>query len=83
VEYRKAIHFKMSVIGTIETGEDVRERCLAGTILTEERVNLADSNIKIDVLVGNDAREPLRHAKGGHRNRGGRPGTSITSHRTG
>jgi hypothetical protein len=70
----------MSLVGTIEPCEDIRKRGLAGTILTQERVNLTDAHLEGDVFVRNDSRKPLRNAKGSHCIRSDCPGAKHFRH---
>ena len=43
----------------IEAEQHAHERALAGAVLTEERVDLALPQLKGDVVIGDDTREPL------------------------
>jgi hypothetical protein len=52
----------LTLIGAIEPGEDVRERRLAGAVLTQQGMDFARSGFEVDVLVRNDGGETLRDA---------------------
>jgi hypothetical protein len=49
----------LTLVRSIETGEDVREGRLAGAVLAEQRVNLAGGCLEVDVLVRDDRGESL------------------------
>jgi hypothetical protein len=50
-------------VGPVQPGEDVREGGLAGTVLAEQRVDLARPDLEVDGVVGEDAAgEPLGDA---------------------
>ena len=55
-----AVELDLALVGPVEPGEDVRERRLPGAVLAEQGVHLADPRFEVDVLVRDDAREPLR-----------------------
>ena len=50
----------LALVRVVEPVEDVHERRLAGAVLAEERVHLAPAQVEVDVVVGEDAGEPLR-----------------------
>ena len=62
-----------ALVGPVQAGEDVHQRALAGPVLAEQRVDLARSQVEVDVIVGEDAREPLDDA-GRLEGRSDRPG---------
>jgi hypothetical protein len=47
-------------IGLVVAGEDLDQRRLAGTVLTDERVDFARGNVDTDVVEGDLPREGLR-----------------------
>ena len=49
----------LALVGPVEAGEDVRERRLAGAVLTEQCVHLTRRCVEVDVIVRDDAGEPL------------------------
>jgi hypothetical protein len=49
----------LPAVRTVEAGEDVRQRRLAGAVLAEQRVDLAGGRLEVDVLVGDDGGEAL------------------------
>ena len=49
-------------VGPVEPVEDVHERALAGAVLAEQGVDLADAQVEVDAVVGDDAREALDDA---------------------
>ena len=55
-----ALQQDLPLVGLVEAVEDVHERRLAGAVLAEEGVHLALAHVEADVVVGDDAREPLR-----------------------
>ena len=59
---RLAVHADLALVRVVEPVEDVHERRLAGAVLAEERVHLALRELEVDVVVRDDAREPLRDA---------------------
>jgi hypothetical protein len=63
----------LALVRPVEAGEDVGQRRLAGAVLAEQRVDLAGSRLEVDVLVRDDAGEPLRDSpqRDGRRRRGG------------
>ena len=61
VEYDPlAVEEDLPVVRAVEPGEDVRERRLAGAVLAEERVHLTLGRLEVDIVIGDNAREPLR-----------------------
>ena len=48
--------------GLYEAVQDRHQRRLAGAVLTEQRVDLAGTNVEVDSVVGDDRAEPLRDA---------------------
>ena len=52
---RLAVELELALVGAVEAGEDVRERALAGAVLAEQSVNLADERLEVDLVV-RDAR---------------------------
>ena len=58
----------LTLVRPVETREDVRERALAGAVLPEQRVHLADGRLEVDAVVRDDAGEALRDSA--HRNGG-------------
>ena len=57
---RLAVEADLALVGPVEAGEDVRERALAGAVLAEERVHLADGRLEVDAVVRDDPGEALR-----------------------
>ena len=57
-----AVDKDFPVIRLIATGEDVHEGRLAGTVFSQQGVNLPGQDLKIDAVVGNDVREPFYDA---------------------
>jgi len=49
----------LALVLSVEAGEDVRQRRLAGAVLAEQRVDLAGGRLEVDVLVGDDGGEAL------------------------
>ena len=49
----------LSPVGPVEPVEDVHQRRLAGSVLAEQRVDLAPAHVERDLVVGDDARELL------------------------
>ena len=60
--HRLPVQPNLAFVGAVEACEDVRERGLAGAVLTEERMHLALGRLEVDPVVCNDAGEPLRDA---------------------
>ena len=78
--HRLAVQLDSALVGPVETGEDVRERRLAGAVLAEQGVHLAGGRLEADVVVRDHAWEALRdpeHAHGGARRGAGSPGASA------
>ena len=61
-----AVQRDLALVRPVEAGEDVRERALAGAVLAEQRVHLADGGFEVDAVVRDDAGEALRDSA--HRN---------------
>jgi hypothetical protein len=59
---RQAIDPDLALVRSVEPGEDVHERALAGTVLAQEGMNLARPKVEVDVVVGEDAGERLDDA---------------------
>ena len=57
---RLAVEQDLALVRPVEAGEDVRERALAGAVLAEQRVHLADRDLEVDAVVRDDAGEALR-----------------------
>ena len=57
-----AIEQDRALVGRGQPVEDVHQGGLAGAVLAEQRVDLARPDVEIDVVVGDDARIPLRDA---------------------
>ena len=75
-----AVELDLALVRAVEPGEDVRERRLPRAVLAEQGVHLADPCLEVDVLVRDDAREPLRdpaHPHGKRRRGAGRAGASL------
>ncbi len=62
----------LALVGPVEAREDVRQRRLAGAVLTEQRVNLARRRLEVDVVVRDHPREPLDDSLELDGGRGGR-----------
>ena len=73
-------HLEMTGVGSVQPGEDVGERGLAGAVLAEERMHLADAHIEVHVVIGDDTGEPLGDAEGGHRRSGDRLRVDVCRH---
>ena len=52
----------LALVRPVEAVEDVHQRRLARAVLAEQRVHLALAQVEVDVVVRDDAREPLRDA---------------------
>ena len=77
---RLAVELDRALVGAVETGEDVREGCLPGAVLTEQRVHLPRRRLEVDPLVRDNAGEPLAdpgHADRRDRGGAGRAGASL------
>jgi hypothetical protein len=72
-----AMHLELPLVGAIEPREDVRERALAGAVLSEQGVDLTLERLEVDAVVRHDAGEPLGDATA--RDRRARPTISYTS----
>ena len=53
----RAVEPDLPGVRPVQAGEDVHERALAGAVLAEQGVDLARSQVEVDVVVGDDARE--------------------------
>ena len=76
-----AVELDLPLVRAVEAREDVRERRLAGAVLSEQRVHLAGAGLERHIVVRDDAREPLAdsdHADGRRRRGAGRAGASIS-----
>ena len=58
--YLFAVLADLAFLRLVQTEENRHQGRLAGTVLTEQSVNLALSQLKRDVVIGNNARKPLR-----------------------
>ena len=56
-------------VGGIKTVEHAHQRALAGAVLAEQRQHLAGADVEVDVIVGDDAAEPLDDAAHGNERR--------------
>ena len=73
--HRQAVQCQRALVGSVEAGQAVGERRLAGAVLAEEGVDLPGCHVEVDGLVGDDAAgEPLRDVARGEC-RGRTPGT--------
>ena len=45
---RLPVQLELALVGAVEAREDVRQRALAGAVLAEQRVNLADARLEVD-----------------------------------
>ena len=57
-----AVERDRALVRAVEAGEDVREGRLPRAVLAEQRVHFAGRGLEVDVVVRDDAREPLRDA---------------------
>ena len=70
-------------VGAVEPVEHVHERALAGAVLAEQGVDLAEAEVEVDAVVGDDAGEALddaAHLDGqvaGGAGGGGASGTAV------
>jgi hypothetical protein len=55
---------QLAFVGSIKAHEKIAERCLAGSVLAEQRVNLSLSRLERDTIIGDDRREALCHLDG-------------------
>ena len=49
----------LAAVGTVQAGKDVHERALAGAVLAQHGMDLADAQVEGNPVVGEDAREGL------------------------
>ena len=42
------VELELALVGAVEAGEDVRQRALAGAVLAEQGVDLADERLEVD-----------------------------------
>ena len=49
----------LALVGTVQAGEHVHERALACPVLAQQGMDLADAQVEVDVIVGDDSRERL------------------------
>ena len=59
---RVAVDEDLALVGPVEAVEDVHQRRLAGAVLAEQPVDLTGFDHEVDVVVGDDAGEPLGDA---------------------
>jgi len=59
---RLPVQLDLALVRPVQAGQDVRERRLAGAVLTEEGMDLALGRLELDPVVGDDARKPLGDA---------------------
>jgi len=52
-----AVEEDLALVRPVETGENVRQRRLAGAVLAEQRVDLTRGRVEVDTVVCDDARE--------------------------
>jgi hypothetical protein len=65
---RPAMGQDLARIGLLHAGKHADQRRFAGPVLAQEDVNLAGPEVERDIVVGDDAREPLGDAaQGKHR----------------
>ena len=50
----------LTLVGVVETVEDVHQRGLPRAVLAQQRVHLTCPEVEADVVVREDSREPLR-----------------------
>ncbi len=62
-----AIDGDLARVWAVKAGQDARESRLAGSVLTQQSVNLAMPGFKVDGVVGEDAGEALGDRTHGHR----------------
>ena len=58
---------QLSLVGAVETHEEIAQRCLAGSVLAEQSVHLPLGSLERHVIVRDDAGEALGHVDGIHR----------------
>ena len=59
---RPTVEQDLATVRTVQAGEDVHERALAGAVLAEHGMDLADAQVEGDPVVGEDTREGLDDA---------------------
>ena len=59
---RLAVDQDLALVRPVEAVEDVHQRRLPGPVLAQQRVHLALAQVEVDVVVRDDAREPLGDA---------------------
>jgi hypothetical protein len=64
----------LALVGPVQAGGDVHQRALARAVLAEEGMHLADAQVEVDAVVGDDPRKALDDAAELERRRGRRPG---------
>ncbi len=57
-----AVDQDLALVGSKESEEDVHQGRLAGTVLTEQRVNLTGFDRQTDLVVGGEFSEALGHS---------------------
>jgi len=57
-----AVDQDLATVGGVEAIEDRHQRRLAGAVLSQQRMDLAGTNVEVDSVVGDDRAEPLRDA---------------------
>src|SRR5262245_59481517 len=57
-------HERCSLVGVMKTGQDLDERRLSRTVLTEEAMDLPGSNVEVDRAQHGAARERLGEVRG-------------------
>jgi len=55
--HRVSVQPDLSAVGLVKPVKNLHERALAGTVLAQQRMDLTPSNIKVDIRIGNYARE--------------------------
>ena len=63
----RAVDGDRPLVGALHAVQDLHQRRLAGTVLTDDRVDAARPDADVDVAVGHDAREALGDAGEPHR----------------
>ena len=57
--HRLAVDPNLALVRVIQPEQDVHQGRLAGAVFTQQRVNLAPANGKLDAIVGHDTGKPL------------------------